>query len=105
ILESTLALAPGQTDVQERLAQVLYQRVLGAELSQRRELVPELLARLRQYDPGEAWKRRLEAPAQVHLDAAPPGARVELQRLDEQGGRRVASPPRQLGTTPVDGLL
>ncbi len=100
--EAALMLDASQPDVRGRLAEVLYERVLLAELGHRPGQREELMQRMALHDEGGARSRRLAAPAQLKVSSDPPGATVTMQRYSEdERGKRTLGEPTPLGVTPI----
>lgn len=104
-IELSLQLGGAAAELREALTDALAERAALAELRQDLRLRDELLERLATYDEGGVRRRRLEAPAHVAIDVAPPGARVTLRRFETDEGRRVPGAPRPLGATPLPEAL
>jgi len=88
LLEAALSLDPNRSTVRNRLADVLYERVLWADRTGRRDLEGELRARLPSYDLDGERRRRLEAPAHVTLKLTPSPTMATVQRY-EMGSRHL----------------
>lgn len=104
-LERALTLDPSRDDVRARLGDALLARAELAEARHEDSRVTELVERLSLYDEGGERMAKWSAPAHVAIATTPSGATVELIEypLDELR-RRVASPPRSLGATPIAEL-
>ncbi len=90
--------------LQDKLAMVLYQRALLAELDHQDRLLDDLLKRLQLYDEDQRLIRRWHKPGILTLSSQPDGATVALQRyqLDAHGRWSVVE-SRVMGRTPVAG--
>ena len=101
-LELALSSDNGQTQARERLAMVLYQRALLAELDQQERLLDDLLKRLQLYDEDSTFKNHWQKPGTLFLTSQPQGATVTAQRhvIDAQGKWSVAETV-VIGTTPL----
>jgi eukaryotic-like serine/threonine-protein kinase len=97
-LEMTLMVDAGRSEVQRMLGDVLYERALLAERSQRLKHRDELLERLALYDANGERRARWSAPAHLVIQSDPPGASVTLHRFDvEDRGQRRLVKHRDLG--------
>lgn len=105
-LEQALSNDSTQSVARKRLALVLYQRALLAELDQQERLLDDLLKRLQLYDDDLKFKNRWQMPGVLWLSSQPQGATVTAQRhvLDAQGKWSVVD-SRVLGTTPLRGQM
>jgi len=72
--ESALALEPSRTDIRERLADLLLERLLRAKRDSANDLADELAGRLAAYDDGHR-AATLATPAHLAL-TVPPGTRI-----------------------------
>jgi formylglycine-generating enzyme required for sulfatase activity/predicted Ser/Thr protein kinase len=97
-LEGALTFAGGRASVRNRLADVIYARILSAEAGHREGLVAELRARLASYDADGTRRARLEAPARIELAVTPADATVQLERLVDHDGHIEAEAARPVGT-------
>ncbi len=88
--------------LQGKLAMVLYQRALLAELDHQDRLLDDLLKRLPLYDEDQQLIRRWQKPGSLTLSSQPDGATVAFQRyqLDAQGHWSVVE-NKVIGKTPV----
>jgi len=104
-LERALTLDPSRADVRARLGDALLARAELAAQQRDEPRVLELVERLSLYDEGGERIARWNAPARVSITTSPPGAEIELvEQLLDEAGRRVASPPRSLGQSPISAL-
>lgn len=88
--------------VRERLAMVLYQRALLAELDHQDRLLDDLLKRLQLYDEELTLITRWQKPGSLSLSSQPDGATVTAQRyqIDPQGRWSVIE-NKMIGKTPL----
>jgi formylglycine-generating enzyme required for sulfatase activity len=102
--EQTLALDPRRATVRAAFAKLLLERAQRAESDHRPTERDELSQRLRLIDPdGSRWQA-WNAPAVLTVQTDPPGADVELSRIEANAaGRRVPVRAGSLGPTPVAG--
>jgi len=111
-LERALDRDRHDVDTRRLVAEILYERVLLAELFHQRSERDEWVRRLEQEvdiaKEGSEWLRRLQAPAELELVTTPPGARVRVERYTEVDGVLHAGPFPEAGTpdpTPISRLL
>ncbi|MCY1015044.1 bifunctional serine/threonine-protein kinase/formylglycine-generating enzyme family protein [Pyxidicoccus sp. MSG2] len=111
-LERALSRDPRHAEARRLTAEVLYERVLLAELFHQRRERDEWAQRLeREADiskEGAEWLQRLRAPAELEVVTTPPGAQVELERYTQVEGRLRREPfpeAGSLGLTPISRLL
>jgi serine/threonine protein kinase/formylglycine-generating enzyme required for sulfatase activity len=104
-LEAALVIESGRSDLRERLAELLYRRLLTAERDYQAALRDELLQRLRVYDVDGERLRRLNESAIVQIESDPPGAEISLAQvaLPADGPARQGE-PRVVGATPLPSL-
>jgi formylglycine-generating enzyme required for sulfatase activity/predicted Ser/Thr protein kinase len=107
-LEKALDRDRAHTETRQLIAEVVYERILLAELFHQQHERDEWVQRLEQVSEnskeGAEWLQRLMASAELQLTTDPPGARVELERYtDVQGVRRREPMPgaASLGPTPL----
>jgi formylglycine-generating enzyme required for sulfatase activity len=93
-LESALAFDTRRADVRDRVADLLFDRLLSVD-------GPDgaLQARLSAYDPTGARLHRLLS--RITVDSRPPGARVALARYSMEDGKQLLGPARVLGSAPT----
>ena len=104
-LEAALAADGDREDVRDRLAALLYDRALAAERDGAPARCNELLERLAVYDLHGEHARRWNAPAELTVTSAPPGAQVTLARFVADDQRRLGlADERALGATPLSAL-
>lgn len=99
-LEAALQLDPRRSDTRALFAEVLYDRALLAERRNRSDDARELVGRLPSFGAEDALAR-WEAPSELEIRSDPPGAQVALARMEAQEGRRIPSPEKVVGTTPL----
>ncbi|MCA9635521.1 MAG: SUMF1/EgtB/PvdO family nonheme iron enzyme, partial [Myxococcales bacterium] len=100
--EGALVLDPSQADVFERLAGVLFERALLAEMRYDRPQAEELLERLRLYDTEGTFVERWSAPAHLSLTTDPPGVEVAMSRYQRgEDGVYELVDRRSLGASPL----
>jgi formylglycine-generating enzyme required for sulfatase activity len=100
--EQTLMLDPGRAEVGSTFADFLLARARRAEREHRFSQRDELAQRMRLYDLGGVRWQAWNAPAKLTIESDPPGAEVELSRIDaDANGRRLPLPVGSLGRTPV----
>jgi serine/threonine-protein kinase len=99
-LRMALSLAPDLVQARTMLAEGHRARLLAAETNGDLGAAAEAEAMLRAVDsaPHTAW---LEAGATLHLHTAPPGAPVEIARIDRVHRRLETGPAMPLGVTPL----
>ncbi|RYZ39126.1 MAG: hypothetical protein EOO71_21315 [Myxococcaceae bacterium] len=83
----------------QRLADVLLQRILIAERDRKPEVRAALVQRLDAVDPSGVTSNKLRAPVRMELDSDPPGAVVQVESLEPIAGE--PSEPWTFGTTPI----
>lgn len=103
-LEHALLRDPGRDDVRELYADLLYERVLLAEIDRRRDERAELVARLGLYDVRGVRRARLEAPAHLTVSVTPADAQLEIVSYDG-AQRRALVPGIAAAVTPGSWLL
>jgi serine/threonine protein kinase/formylglycine-generating enzyme required for sulfatase activity len=104
-LEAALVIDTSRRDLRERLADLLYRRLLRAEREHQTALRDELLRRLRVYDVSGELLRSLDESAIVQIESDPPGAEVALTQITlPADGPAVQSPARVVGATPIPSL-
>ncbi|WP_158623914.1 SUMF1/EgtB/PvdO family nonheme iron enzyme [Corallococcus llansteffanensis] len=89
----------------QRLAEVLLQRILIAERDRKPEVRTALVQRLEEVDPGATTSRQLTAPVRMDLDSEPPGAVVQVESVEPLPGPPHWSRPWTFGTTPITSGL
>ena len=101
-LETALSLASWRDDVRARLLDALLRRAFLVEETGRGPLaVQDQLDRIRLYDTTGETLKRWDAPAQLHVNSEPPGARVVLERYVNDSGQRRIARADELGITPL----
>ncbi len=112
LLQKALDRDRGDGATRGLIAEVVYEQVLLAERFHQRREHSEWLRRLEQVTGagqiGEAWLKRLQAPAELMLVTEPPGAHVEIERYTQVQGTLHREPVpgiRRWGQTPLSGLL
>ncbi|CAM3775301.1 SUMF1/EgtB/PvdO family nonheme iron enzyme [Corallococcus sp. ZKHCc1 1396] len=94
----------GRSDpLEQRLADLLLQRILVAERDRKPEARAALLQRLDEVDPSGVTSHKLTAPVRVDLDSDPPGAVVQVESLEPITGEPPG--PWTFGTTPITSGL
>ncbi|RKG82653.1 hypothetical protein D7V88_25045 [Corallococcus terminator] len=83
----------------QRLADVLFQRILIAERDRKSEVRAALIQHLDEVDPSGTTSNKLRAPVRMDLDSDPPGATVQVESLEPIAGE--PSEPWTIGTTPI----
>ena len=86
-LETALMLDPGHRGLQDRFADLLYQRALLAEREGNGDERQELLRRMSLYDRDGSRRARWLAPGHVTLRTSPAATRLTLGRYVMQGSR------------------
>ncbi|MCA9693578.1 MAG: SUMF1/EgtB/PvdO family nonheme iron enzyme [Myxococcales bacterium] len=103
--ETALMLDPGREDIRGMVGDVLLERALLAERVYAKSRVDEQLERLALYDPDGSRLRRWEAPGSLTLRTTPPGARVSIDRYEDDGRLlQLRDAPRDLGATPITSI-
>ena len=100
--EQALVLDPGRAEVGSAFADFLLERARRADSEHHSSQRDELLRRMRLYDSdGSRW-RSWNAAARLSIDTDPPGADVQIARIEVDGaGHRVPQAARLLGRTPI----
>jgi formylglycine-generating enzyme required for sulfatase activity len=103
-LESALLMDSTRAELRRRFAAALYARAEVAERDRRPADRDEFVRRMSAYDiAGEQMKKWL-APARISIATTPAGAGVVLARYDDKDGKRILSPSRTLGATPLTDI-
>lgn len=110
LLEAALERVPGHAEARRLLAELTVERILLAERFHRTEERARLLQRFERLEAGnEELRERLEVPAELQLETAPAGARVELWRYEvgRLGERQRKAVPglATLGVTPTKKVV
>jgi formylglycine-generating enzyme required for sulfatase activity len=90
--DSALSLDPSRASLRAQFADLMFERLLRAELDRRGDLAEELAGRLAAYDDGR-HQVALSAGARLELDVVPPGTQVWSERP--------GSPRQLLGLAPL----
>ncbi|HEX9577403.1 MAG TPA: SUMF1/EgtB/PvdO family nonheme iron enzyme [Myxococcales bacterium] len=100
--EQALVLDPGRADVASDFGDFLLERARRAEREHRISQRDELTRRMRLYDAdGRRWQA-WNAPAKLSIESDPPGAEVELSRIEaDASGHRRPVRVGSLGRTPI----
>ncbi|WP_223631868.1 bifunctional serine/threonine-protein kinase/formylglycine-generating enzyme family protein [Corallococcus sp. EGB] len=90
----------------QRVAEVLFQRILVAERDRDPKAKKALTEHLEELDPSATTSRKVTAPAHLELDSEPAGADIQVETFDPQpGGPPRWSEPRAFGKTPMTSGL
>ncbi|RKG82010.1 hypothetical protein D7W82_27175 [Corallococcus sp. CA049B] len=90
----------------QRVAEVLLQRILIAERDRDFRTRTALTQHLEALDPSGTTSRKLTAPVRMELDSDPPGAAIQVETFASQpGGPPRWSEPRAFDTTPMTSGL
>ncbi|MFP2901577.1 SUMF1/EgtB/PvdO family nonheme iron enzyme, partial [Corallococcus sp. 4LFB] len=90
----------------QRVAEVLLQRILVAERDREPGVQTALTQHLEELDPSGAASRKLTAPVRMELESVPPGAVIHVETFQPTpGGPPRWSEPRAFGTTPMTSGL
>ncbi len=94
--EAALALDPTRTDLRDKHADLLFERLVRAQRNRSADLADELAGRLAAYD-NDHRTAQLDQPAHIELDV-PPDAKVWRERAGERllVGRSFDVPPGEL---------
>ncbi|RKH90721.1 hypothetical protein D7Y21_05720 [Corallococcus sp. AB045] len=86
----------------QRVAEVLLQRILIAERDRDSRARTALTQHLEGLDPSGTTSRKLTAPVRMELDSEPPGAAIQVETFESQpGGPPRWSEPRAFDRTPM----
>jgi len=100
-LEAALLMDSSRAELRRRFAAALYARAELAERDRRPADRDEFVRRMPAYDiDGEQMKRWL-AHAGISIQTSPVGTEIALARYDEKDGKRILSPSRAIGVTPL----
>jgi formylglycine-generating enzyme required for sulfatase activity len=100
-LEAALLMDSSRAELRRRFAAALYARAELAERDRRPSDRDEFVRRMSAYDIDGEQMKRWGAPARVSIVTSPVGAEVMLARYDDKEGKRVLSPNRPIGLTPL----
>ncbi|NPD24732.1 MULTISPECIES: bifunctional serine/threonine-protein kinase/formylglycine-generating enzyme family protein [Corallococcus] len=90
----------------QRVAEVLLQRILFAERDRESGVQTTLTQRLNELDPSARTSQKLTAPVRMELDSDPPGAVIHVESFEPQpGGPPRWSEPRAFDKTPMTSGL
>ncbi|WP_370469463.1 bifunctional serine/threonine-protein kinase/formylglycine-generating enzyme family protein [Corallococcus caeni] len=90
----------------QRVADVLLQRILLAERDRDLDVQTALTQHLAELDPNAATSRKLTAPVRMELDSNPPGAVIQVETFESRpGGPPRWSEPRTFDKTPMTAGL
>ncbi|NOK11442.1 bifunctional serine/threonine-protein kinase/formylglycine-generating enzyme family protein [Corallococcus exercitus] len=90
----------------QRVADVLLQRILLAERDRDLDVQTALTQHLAELDPSAATSRKLTAPVRMELDSDPPGAVIQVETFESRpGGPPRWSEPRTFDKTPMTAGL
>ena len=104
-LEKALVLAPEREQLRDTFVDVLSERAELAERTARARERDRLVQRLNLHDTRGEHLARWTAPMHLEVRTSPSEAMVSLARyLHLEDGRRVLTPARQPGRTPLSGL-
>ncbi|RKH63704.1 serine/threonine protein kinase [Corallococcus llansteffanensis] len=104
ILEGALTFGTGDGRVQELLGDVLLERIQLADAFHQPAPHRELMERLRSYDPDGVREARLKRPPSLSLTTVPPDAMVELERYEDEAGRKKPVPTGVLRRAPLTSV-
>ena len=104
-LEAATAIDGSRSDIHERLAALLYRRVIDAERDHQEALRDELVQRMHVHDVTGEYAAKLDALSTVWIETDPPDARIEMAQYSfpEQGAATLGE-RRDLGHAPIAGL-
>lgn len=104
-VEAAVTLDGSRADARRQLAEVLYQRALGAERDHMTAKQRDLLARMDLYDISGSLAKQWNKSARVQIQTAPPGAMVRLGRYEENKRHRMPLvDDKVIGQTPLPPL-
>lgn len=104
-LEAALSLDHKRPVVRDLMADALYARAVLAESEYELTRTEDLLQRMSLYDTDATRLKRWVAPAHLSIDTVPTGTQVWLGRyIDDERGRKVLQPEKQVGVTPLPEL-
>lgn len=101
-LQKAFASDPSNTEIRARLAETLYDRYLLLEKRPGQVGLREFEQRLAIVDGDNRRHRQLTAPARLHIDTAPTGTTVKIERYPDEQGQREQVPVPDTGNTATE---
>jgi formylglycine-generating enzyme required for sulfatase activity len=103
-LEAALLMDSTRPELRRRFAAALYARAELAERDHRAADRDEFVRRVSTYDIDGEQMKRWGAHARISIQTSPAGAEVTVAQYDDKDGKRILSPSRSIGATPLSEI-